>query len=111
MRAVVPVDVQVQIFSIDLHVFSLCGANLVLGVQWLKSLGLLLTNYNDLTMKFICVGLVVDLKGDMVLSCGPLRHHNYDVWSVRMELVVSSIFAWYHASPLQPKPLFHPLTL
>lgn len=51
---VVTARVQDVVFSINLHVLPLCGANLVLGVQWLKSLGPVLTDYNDLTMKFIC---------------------------------------------------------
>lgn len=48
----------------DLHTLPLCGANIVLGVQWLKSLGPVLTDYNDLTMKFISDGHIVELKGD-----------------------------------------------
>lgn len=50
---VVTVHVKSLTFSVNLHVLLLCGAYLVLGVQWLKSLGLILTNYNDLTMKFL----------------------------------------------------------
>jgi len=49
----VTVHVKSLTFSVNLHVLLLCGAYLVLGVQWLKSLGLILTNYNDLTMKFL----------------------------------------------------------
>jgi len=48
----------------DLHTLPLCGTNIVLGVQWLKSLGPVLTDYNDLTMKFISDGHIVELKGD-----------------------------------------------
>jgi len=43
-------------FSVDLHVLPLRSTNLVLGVQWLKSLGPVLTDYNDLMMKFLCEG-------------------------------------------------------
>ena len=42
----------------------LCGVNLMLGMQWLKSLGPLLTDYNDLTMKFIYGEQLIELKGD-----------------------------------------------
>lgn len=56
--------VQGQAFSVDLYVLPLCSADLVLGVQWLKSLGPILTDYNDLTMKFLRSGRVVELKGD-----------------------------------------------
>lgn len=48
----------------DLHVLSLCGVDIVLGVQWLKSLGPVLTDYNEFTMKFIHEGKLIELKGD-----------------------------------------------
>lgn len=48
----------------DLHVLPIVGANVVLGVQWLKSLGLVLTDYNSLRMKFFHAGTFVELKGD-----------------------------------------------
>ena len=51
--------VQGQELWVNFHVLSLCGTNLVLYVEWLKSLGLVLTDYNDLNMKFIHGGLVV----------------------------------------------------
>lgn len=60
----VSVSVQDITFVVDLHVFPLCGANLVLGVQWLKSLGPILTDYNVLCMKFFHDGRIVELKGD-----------------------------------------------
>lgn len=49
----------------DLHVLPLCGANLVLGVQWFKSLGPVLTNYNFLSMNSFHDGRLVELKGDV----------------------------------------------
>lgn len=49
---------------VDLHVLPLCGADVVLGVQWLKSLGPVQTDYNTLTMKFIYDGTLIELKGD-----------------------------------------------
>ena len=60
----VPMQVQGHIFTVDLYVLPLCGADLVLSVQWLKTLGPVLTDYNDLTMKFLHLGRVVELKGD-----------------------------------------------
>ena len=36
---------------------------MVLGVQWLKSLGPDLTDYNDLTFKFFHHGKIIELKG------------------------------------------------
>lgn len=48
----------------DLHVLPISGANVVLGVPWLKLLGPILTDYNPLSMQFIHEGRVVELKGD-----------------------------------------------
>jgi len=51
-------------FWVHFHVLPLCGVDLVLGVEWLKSLGSVLMNYNKLNMKFHHVGRVMELKGD-----------------------------------------------
>jgi len=50
-------------FLVDLFVLPLSGAEIVLGVQWLTTLGPVLTDYEHLTMKFIKEGKVVELKG------------------------------------------------
>jgi len=42
----------------------IAGANIVLGVQWLKSLRPVLTDYNTMCMKFFHGGQLVELKGD-----------------------------------------------
>ena len=47
---------------------ELHGANVVLGVHWLKSLGLVLTDYNTLAMKFFYEGKLITLQGDMDAS-------------------------------------------
>ena len=59
----VAVHIQGINFSVDLHVLPLCGTDIVFGVQWLKSLSPVLTNYNILTMKFIHDGQLIELKG------------------------------------------------
>lgn len=60
----VAMHVQGRAFTVDLHVLPLCGADVVLGVQWLKSLGPVLTDYNELTMKFVYDGSLIELKGN-----------------------------------------------
>lgn len=59
------VHIQDIVFNIDLHVLLLCGTHIVLGVQWLKSLWPVLTDYNDLSMKFSRNGRVIEFKGDI----------------------------------------------
>lgn len=49
----VVVQMQGHSFPVDFYVLSLCSVDVVLGVQWLKYLGPILTDYNTLTMKFI----------------------------------------------------------
>ena len=60
----VEVTIQQHPFVIDFHVLPICGADLVLGVQWLKTLGPVLTNYTTLTMKFMVAGHLVELHGE-----------------------------------------------
>lgn len=62
------VHVQGRMFTVDLHVLPLCGVDIVLGVQWLKSLGPVLIDYNDLTMKFVHEGKLIELKGNLDMA-------------------------------------------
>ncbi|PNX94328.1 Ty3/gypsy retrotransposon protein, partial [Trifolium pratense] len=50
-------------FSVDLFILPLSGAELVLGVQWLKTLGPIVTDYDKLTMSFFSEGQQIHLKG------------------------------------------------
>ena len=60
----VEVTIQQHSFVIDFHVLPIRGADLVLGVQWLKTLGPVLTDYTTLTMKFMAAGHLVELRGE-----------------------------------------------
>lgn len=60
----ITLDIQDTKFTVDLYVLPIVGANVVLGMQWLKSLGPVLTDYNSLSMKFFHDGCLVELKGD-----------------------------------------------
>ncbi|XP_028215247.1 uncharacterized protein LOC114397402 [Glycine soja] len=60
----VAVHIQAHTFLVDFHILPICGADVVLGVQWLKSLGPVLTDYATLTMKFIYNDKLIELKGD-----------------------------------------------
>ncbi|RDX99238.1 hypothetical protein CR513_17729, partial [Mucuna pruriens] len=51
-----------QLFHIDLYILQFSGVDLVLGVQWLKTLGPVLTDYETLIMKFIKDDDVVQLR-------------------------------------------------
>lgn len=62
------VQVQNQTFMVEFHVLPLCGLDVVLGVRWLKSLGTVLIDYNDLKMKFMHNGRIIELKGNSDIS-------------------------------------------
>lgn len=51
-------------FVVNLHVLPLCSANVVLGVQWLKTFGPIMTDYSALTMKLFHEGHLFELHGD-----------------------------------------------
>jgi len=75
----VSVYIQKHNFMVDFHVLPIRGADVVLGVQWLKSLGPVLTDYTSLTMKFIYGGKLIELTGDRdmtidQISPSQLRH-------------------------------------
>lgn len=48
----VPILIQCYTFSVDLFQLPIGGADIVLGVQWLKQLGSITTDYSLLTMSF-----------------------------------------------------------
>ena len=56
------VKIQKHEFQVDLHVLPIWGADVVLGVQWLKALGPVLTDYT--AMKFIYNDQLIELVGD-----------------------------------------------
>ena len=60
----VKVQIQRYFFTVDFHILPLCGAYVVLGVEWLKTLAPMLTDYTSLTMKFITKGKLVELHRD-----------------------------------------------
>jgi predicted aspartyl protease len=51
-------------FTIDFFILPLSGAEIVLGVQWLKTLGPVVTDYEKLTMRFQSGGKVIQLSGE-----------------------------------------------
>jgi hypothetical protein len=58
-----PLLIDSHLFLVDLFVLPLSGAEIVLGVQWLRTLGPTLTDYNNLTLSFCREGHVVQLLG------------------------------------------------
>jgi hypothetical protein len=64
-------------FLVDLFVLPLSGAELVLGVQWLKTLGPVLTDYEKLTMSFFREGQLIQLLGQPKPSPSEASLHQF----------------------------------
>jgi len=72
----VPLVIQDHAFLVDFHLIDLCGPEAVLGVQWLRGLGPVLTNYEKLTMQFMWSGQMVKLIGDINTTSLPISVHH-----------------------------------
>lgn len=51
-------------FVMDLHILPIKGPDLVLGIQWLQSLGVVTHDYKKVTMQFEWKGTPITLKGE-----------------------------------------------
>lgn len=69
----VTINIQGHDFKVDLFVLEIKGADVVLGVQWLIELGLIITDYRELTMQFNYGGQKVRLQGEDIMSPIPLK--------------------------------------
>jgi len=68
----VNISIQGHTFALDLHVFPLGGAEVVLGAPWLKSLSPVLMDYAKLSMSFNHLGRPVALNSDAPFKPNPL---------------------------------------
>jgi hypothetical protein len=67
--------IQNHLFTVDLYVLGLRGAEVVLGAQWLKQLGPVLMDYHSLTMKFFHQGTCIELQGETSSLPSPINLH------------------------------------
>ncbi|KAH6826796.1 eukaryotic translation initiation factor 3A [Perilla frutescens var. hirtella] len=58
-------------FTIDLHILSIEGPEVVLGIQWLQTLGKVTHDYSNHTMEFLWQGAIIQLRGDSKLDPEP----------------------------------------
>lgn len=86
-------QIQGQTFYVDLHVLPISGADIVLGVQWLRQLGPILTNYDTLTMQFRYQGDSVTLRADAI---PPIT--NTSTLQLRRLIQTHSAAAFFHIS-------------
>ncbi|KAK0582020.1 hypothetical protein LWI29_020541 [Acer saccharum] len=67
----VPVNIRGFQFQLDFYLLPISGCDIVLGVEWLQSLGAILWNFSKLTMKFSWNGQAVKLTGYRSLHAVP----------------------------------------
>lgn len=72
----VPVILISAQFSIHFFVLPISGANIVLGVQWLKTLGPIVTDYAKLNMQFEWQGNTINLQGIHAHSISQISSHH-----------------------------------
>lgn len=60
----VPLIIQEVVLKEDLYVLAMEGANIVLGIQWLETLGSVTTNYKTMSMEFCYKGKQIQFQGD-----------------------------------------------
>ncbi|VFQ76677.1 unnamed protein product [Cuscuta campestris] len=60
-----PLRLQGHLFDVDLYLLAIHGPDIVLGVQWLQTLGKVSHDYATMTMEFVWQGETVTLRGDV----------------------------------------------
>lgn len=59
----IPISLQTQTFNIDFYSLPLCGADVVLGAPWLRSISPVLMDYTSLTLSYTSNNQTVTLTG------------------------------------------------
>lgn len=94
-----PFRVQHNSFNVNHFILALSEVDIVPGVQWLKQLGLVLTNYTTRTMVFSYLGHQVHLQADV-----PLRLSNTSTHRIKRLAQTQSISAMFHLSRIPNRP-------
>nr|GMD34100.1 Transposon Ty3-G Gag-Pol polyprotein [Ipomoea batatas] len=84
-------------FTVDLQVLSIVGPDVVLGVQWLQSLGSVTHDYTAMTMSFRMGSTPITIKGESVLNNQPISFHQLQAMATK-----GDIRALYEIQPINP---------
>ena len=106
----VSITIQGHHFTTDLFGLPLSGADLVLGVQWLRALGPVTTDYTALSMSFTHLGLPITLFADVPVT--PPLASAHQLRRMLRTQVVAALFQLGPApsSPLSTTPTLLPAT-
>lgn len=101
--------IQNHSFTVTLCVLPLSGVDIVLGVEWLRTLGLIITDYSSFTMQFTHLGQPITLRTDVQSNIEPALAHQ-----VKRMIHTHSTSTLFHLSLLpvsQPEPSIDPVHL
>lgn len=88
-------------FTVTFHLLPISGANVVLGIEWLRQFRPITTDYTSFSMKFTYMGRLIELHAD--ISNGP---QSISAPQVKRLIQTESASALFHLSiiPTQPDP-------
>ena len=101
----VPLKVQGHIFKVDLNILPLGDCAVVLGTQWLYSLGLIQWDFKHLTMQFWHEGISVLLKGLQPSRPSLQEGEKFLTPAIKKGLLLQIVATPPTASTVQPHPL------
>lgn len=99
------VSIQGHTFTISFHLLLISGADAVLGIDWLKGLGPVTTDYAEFVMHFQHSGHDISLKADVGLGPEPTSANQ-----LKRLLQTGSISEFYQLHVMDPAPLDPPFS-
>ncbi|KAH9646732.1 hypothetical protein KPL70_024964 [Citrus sinensis] len=102
----VPINMQGHEFLLDFFLLPIEGPNVVLGIQWLQSLGRISMDYSEMTMKFKWEGQSVILCGDPIPNPNLISFNQFQ--ALLSNSKIDSLFK-LHYLPTEP-PATHTST-
>ncbi|PNY12252.1 hypothetical protein L195_g008878 [Trifolium pratense] len=113
----VQLEMQGHVFVIDFYALNLCGHDIVLGTPWLKTLGLVLMDYNSLKMNFTHNSALVEICGEIEPPAADISYNQlkkliatepmaqfFSLSTIHCKLASSSTDITAHANPLIASP-------
>ncbi|XP_006582654.1 uncharacterized protein [Glycine max] len=92
-------SIQSHSFSINFHLLQIRGADVVLGIEWLKQLGPITTDYTSFLMRFTHMGQEISLQADVATGPEPAS-----VAQVKHMIHTGSTSALFHLCLLSETP-------
>ncbi|GAU45274.1 hypothetical protein TSUD_99960 [Trifolium subterraneum] len=97
--AATPLSLQQKTFSVDLYTLPLCGADVVLGVPWLRSIGPVLMDYTSLSLSYTQNNKTITLAGKP-----PSKPNNISAQQLKRCFQTNSASELFHIQAISIKP-------